>query len=179
MKDMKVTAIVIILLLLSGCVKTSVTTLAFEFDSDGKYLGFENLPTEYTAEQAEKDGCYVVEMDTETVYGEQAWKDFVKNALNGKDVSIRIVKIYDDKTFFRDLFYIDGYYRIFDSSSEDLQDYKFKYLLTLEGTLPNAARSGKVTILTDDKDLTYDDIMWQFLSSTLKQISPFRLVMME
>ena len=55
--------------------------------------------------------------------------------------------------FCSDLFYVDGYYRIFDSSSEDLQDYKFKYMLKLEGTLPNAAESGTVTILTDDKDL--------------------------
>ena len=73
-------------------------------------------------------------------------------------------------------------YRIFDSSSEDLQDYKFKYMLKLEGTLPNAAKSGTVTILTDDKDLTYIDVMWTVLSSDSsysESISPFKFVFIE
>ena len=88
MKKMNIIAIIIILILFSG-LKTSITVLAFEFDSDGNYLGFKDLPTKYTSEQAEKDGYYVMDMNTETVYGEQSWKHFIKSALNGKDASIQ------------------------------------------------------------------------------------------
>lgn len=175
MNKTNIIVIIMVLLLFSGCVKTSNAALSFEFDTEGNYTGFRDLPEHYTAEQAEKDGCYV-HVNSEMVAGEQLWKDYIKDTSNGKDASIRIVLIWDDETFYQDLFYTDGYHRIFDSSSEDLQDYKYKYLLTLEGTMPNAAKSGTVTILTGDKALTYDDIMWQFLSSNPKPISSFRMV---
>ncbi|MDF2591206.1 MAG: hypothetical protein K0S75_672 [Clostridia bacterium] len=148
--------IILILLFLSGCARVSNTALPFKLDSDGNYTGFK--------EQAQKDGCYV-SVDFNNFGGEQLWKEFIQAALNERDASIRIVNIVDNHTYFQDLFYIDGYYRIFDSTSEDLKDNKFKYLLELEGTLPNAAKSGKAAILTDDKNLTYKDVMWTFLSS--------------
>lgn len=160
------------------CAKTSNTGLHFELDSDGNYTGFKDLPVNYTAEQAKKDGCYV-RVNSEAVGGEQLWENFIQDASNNKDASIRIVNIWEDKTYYLDLFYIDGYYRAFDSSSKDLHDYKFKYILTLEGMMPNASKSGTVTILTDDKDLTYKEVMWSFLSSTSsyhESISPFKLV---
>lgn len=180
MKRMSIVAI-IISILLSGCSKTSDTTLPFKLDNDGNYTGFSNLPVNYTAEQAKNDGYYV-RVNLETVGGEPVWEDFIQDASNGKDTSIRIVNISDDKTYYHDLFYVDGYYRIFDSSSEDLHNYKFKYMLKLVGKLPNAVKSGSVTILTDDRDLSYKDVMWTFLSSDLnysESISPFKIVSFE
>jgi hypothetical protein len=167
-----------LLVLFSGCAKASNSTIFLKFDSNGNYNGFSNLSKKYTAEQAEKDGCYV-HVNSEIVGGEQFWKDFIQNASNNKNSSIRIANIYQDETYFIDIFYLDGYYHAFSSGSEDLQDNKFKYLLTLEGTLPNAAKSGTVTILTDDKELTYLDVMWTFLSSDMhykESISPFKFL---
>lgn len=169
---------VIILLLLSGCSNSTINTLAFEFDDAGNYSGFENLPADYNEEAAKKDGCYVRDMINDKIYGNQLWDDFIKNTKDGKESSIRIVLIFDDITAVQDLFYVDGYYRIFESSGEDLQDNKFEYLLILEGRLPNAAKGGTAIILTNDNKLTYDDIMWNFLSSTYNPISPFKLVML-
>ena len=177
MSKLKIIVIIIILLLLWGCTKPSAT-LAFEFDSEGNYSGFRDLPAHYAVKQTEKDGYYV-RLNSKEATGEEVWTAFMEDASNGKNVSLRIVNIFENKPFFQDLFYMDGYYRIFDSTSEDLKDHKFKYLLVLEGRLSNAVKSGKVTILTDNKDLTYHDIMWHYLSSTLKPISPFRLVMLE
>ena len=169
------------LILFSGCAETPKAALPFDLDSNGNYTGFGNLPEKYTPGQAEKDGCYV-RVDSKTAGGEQLWKDFVKAAAEGKDASIRVVNVYGDETYFCDLFHADGYYRAFDSSSEDLHDKKFKYLLALKGTLPNAAKSGKVTILTDDKDLTYDAVMKKFLTSDMRiaeAIPPFELLFTE
>jgi hypothetical protein len=173
--------ITMILLFFSGCGETSDAAFFSKLDSNGNYTGFSNLSENYTAEQAEKDGCYV-RVNLKTVGGEQFWKDFVKDASNKKNADIRIVTILEGGTYFLDVFYDDGYYRAFDSDSEDLHDYKFKYLMTLEGTLPNAAKSGKVTVLTDDKELTYKDVMWKFLSSDMnyiKSISPFKLIFID
>lgn len=178
MKKVSIIPILMILLLFSGCAETSNAALFSKLDSNGNYTGFSNLSENYTAEQAEKDGCYV-RVNSKTVGGEQFWKDFIQDASNKKDADIRIVIIWKDGTYFVDVLYEDGYYRAFISDSEDLHDYKFKYLMTLEGTLPNAAKSGTVTILTDDKELTYNDVMWKFLSSDMsykESISPFRLL---
>ena len=168
----------IILLLLSGCTKAASKEPLFEFDSNGDYSGFSDIPTDYTAEQAEKDGCYV-SLDSKTISGEKQWKDFIRDASNEKEASIRLVSIVDNSTYYLDIFYLDGFYRMFDSSSVDLKDHKYKYLLTVEGTMPNANKSGKVNILTDDKELSYYDVMWSFLSSDShysEAISPFKLI---
>lgn len=178
MKKMSYIPIIMILLFFSGCGETSDAAFSSKLDGNGNYTGFSNLPENYTAEQAEKDGCYV-RVNSKTVGGEQFWKDFVKDASNKKNADIRIVTILEGGTYFLDVYYQDGYYRAFISDSEDLHDYKFKYLLTLDGTLPNAAESGKVTVLTDDKELTYHDVMWKFLSSDKNysdSISPFKLI---
>lgn len=180
MKKIGIIAITLILLF-SGCSNISSTTLNFELDSKGNYTGFKELPENYTAAQAEKDGCYV-RVNSEVVAGEELLENFIQDASQGKDAGLRIVNIWDEGTYYKDLFFVDGYYRVFDSSSEDLRDYKFKHLLKAEGRLPNAAKSGTVTILTDDLELTYKDVMWTFLSSDMnysKSVSPFKLVIME
>lgn len=181
MKKILIIAITMTILLLSGCQKTSAVALLLEFDREGNYTGFMNLPTQYSDEEAEKDGFYT-RVNSEIVSGEQLWEDFIEDASNGKNASLRIVNIWDEEAYFLDLFYWDGSYRIFDSSSEDLQDYKFQHMLVLEGKLSNAARGDKVIVLTDDKELTYKDVMWKYLSSDMsyiESISPFRLVMIE
>lgn len=180
MKKMSIVCILVLLFLL-GCSRASDTALSLKLDGDGNYTGFRNLPANYTARQAQKDGCYV-SVDLKTFGGEEQWKEFIQDALGGKDASIRVVNVVDNRPYFQDLFYLDDYYRIFDSTSGDLQDYKFKYLLELKGSLPNAANGGIVTILTDDKNLTFNDVMWTFLSSDMnysKSISPFKLVMIK
>lgn len=179
----KILFILSIILFFTGCSKTTSKPqmLDFEFDSDGNYIGFSDLPVDYTKKQATKDGCYV-RKDSKAVAGFSQWKDFIQDTSDNKDTSIRIVNFYDDAIYFLDLYYIDGYYRVFDSSSDDLKDYKFKHLLTLKGQLPLAKKSGTINTLTDDPTLTYEDVMWTFLSSNStysESISPFKVVIME
>ena len=181
LKKTVIIAIILLVFSFSGCNNTSNSALPYEFDTDGNYSGFKDMPEHYTAEQAEKDGCYVV-VNSQITAGEQLWKDFIEDTLNKSDASIRIALFGDDYTSYQDLFYTDSYYHIFSAGSDDLddvQEHTYKYLLILEGTLPNAAKSGKVTILTDDKSLTYDDIMWQVLSSNPKPISSYEVVLVD
>lgn len=181
LKNMKIIKMILLVLFFSGCVKTSNTDLIYKFDTNGSYIGFRGLPENYTAKQAEKDGCYVVE-NSEIVAGEQLWKDFVENTVNGRDSSIRIAIFGDKFTSYQDLFYTDGQYHIFHVNANDLEDiqaHKYKYLLILQGTLPNANNKQKVTILTDDKTLSYDDVMSQILSSNPKPISSCEIVLVD
>jgi len=171
-------------LFIAGCAQASPEDSAgipFQLDAKGNYTGFRHLPESYTTGQAIQDGCYV-RVDSEPVGGQEAWDAFLAKAADGEDAWIRIVNFYDDEVYYSDLLYVGGYYRVFDSSSVDLQDRKFKHLLRLEGKLPNAARGGSVTILTDGENLTYQDIMWSFLSSDLsysRSLPPFELIMFD
>lgn len=173
-------------LLLFGCVETN-KAVSFSLDDEGNYTGFSALKENYTIEQAKKDGCYV-KVDSESVAGQDKWDSFVLSASKGEPTSIRIINIYDQNTeeqkgpYYTDLFYDGSYYHMFDSASSEQQDKPFLYLLTLNGTLPNAAKSTTVTVLTDDEDLTFEEVMWSGLSSSMEyknSISPFRFVMFQ
>lgn len=184
MKKKSLMILLLTTLLIAGCGQTSPADSAdipFQLDAEGNYTGFLHLPESYTTEQAIQDGCYV-RAESEPVAGQEAWEAFLAKAADGENAWIRIVDYYDDEVYFSDLFYIDGYYRVFDSNAEDLKDRKFKRLLRLEGKLPNAVKSGSVTILTDDENLTYRDVMWSFLSSDLnysRSLPPFELIMFD
>lgn len=181
MKKVGILAVILIMLLLTGREKIINTSLPFEFDEAGNYTGLMNLPKNYTVEQAENDGCYVHDRFV-PAGGEDLWEDFVQSASNGKDAYIRIVHIFDDEIFFVDLFYVCGYYYAFIPGSGTKEGHKFKYMLTLEGTLPNAAKSDKHTVLTNYKKLTYHDVTWLGLSCVRgrpNKIPRFDLVMIE
>lgn len=111
-------------------------TIAFSLDSNGNYTGFSNLPKNYTVEDAKKDG-YFVKQDSEVIANNEVWVNFVETARQGNNnAGIRIVSFYSENIaspYFIDLFFNDGYFYLFDSSS-DIQDMQpVSYLLTLEG----------------------------------------------
>lgn len=88
-KALILASVLIILLSLSGC-DQSDQGLTLALDSDGIYTGFSDLPSEYTAEQAEKDGCYV-KAQFESVGGQGKWDKFVEQAAKGNDGSVTIL----------------------------------------------------------------------------------------
>jgi len=168
--------------MISGCAGALKITrnTNFNFDADGNYIGFETLPipADYTAEQAVKDGCYVTKNLVEAG-GSEAWESFIRNSKDGKASFVRIMSIFDEGTYYEDLFYADGYYRIFDSSAADLTDHKYKYILDLRGRMSNAERDSRFVVLTDDNTLTFDDVMLSMISSStvvIDSISPYKLV---
>lgn len=156
--------------------------LEFNFDNNGSYTGFETLSENYTPEQAIEDGCYVRNRITEEFGGVNVWENFIKNSINGQASGIRIMSIYDAGVYYQDLFYAEGYYRIFDSSSKDLTDHKYKYILDLNGRMRNAVKDSRYVVLTDDETLTFEDITLSMISSStavIDSISPYKIILME
>ena len=177
-KVLVVISLVLVISLISSCSSAINKNLEYSFDASGNYTGFGNIPEDYTPEQAEKDGCYISE-NLQEIGGEKAWTKFVENAAKGKNSSIRIMSIYDDGTYFEDLFFMDGSYQIFDSSSEDLKTHKYKYLLDLKGRMPSASKESRFVVLTDDETLTFDKVSLSLISSNMNvinSISSYKIV---
>ncbi len=158
--------------------------IKFSFNDNGNYTGFANLPVEYSIEEAEKDG-YFVAQDLEDDINKKLWDNFSQDAAKGENAGIRIVSFDTEDNsiaYFSDLFLNDGYYYLFDSSSENQEKQPYQYLLTLEGKFGNPLRDSGVVVLTDDNTLTFDHVMKSMLSSNMdykKNISPYQLVMFQ
>nr|WP_312578010.1 hypothetical protein [Sedimentibacter sp.] len=165
-------------------VKVSDDLLNFSFDESGNYIGFSDLTSNYTTEGAKADG-YFTTKDLEIIANKNVWDSFVETSLSNKNSSIRMIKFYSegaDSTYFLDLFYMDGYYYLFDSSAKNKEKYPYKYLLTLEGRFGNPQRDSSITLLTDDNTLTFDMVMRSVFSSNMdyiKSIPPYKLIMVK
>lgn len=170
--------IAMMIVFMSSCSSASDNNLTYSFDSMENYTGFVNIPEDYTVEQAEKDGCYI-RLNANDSANELVWSKFIEDSSKGVDSSIRIMSIYDEDTLYSDLYYRDGSYQLFDSSSEDMKVEKFKYLLDLQGRMSNAVRNSHFVVLTDDEELTFENVIRRMISSSMdviNSISSYRIV---
>ena len=184
----KVIRIILILafmtVLISGCNKSDNKdyTLKFSFDQNGNYTGFSNLPDKYTTQAAKNDGYYVTQ-DSKVIANDNVWDDFVNASLSKKNTGIRIVQFNKESAnspYFLDLFYNDGYYYLFDSSSKSQVKQPYLYLMTLEGKFGNPLKNSGAIVLTNDNALTFDMVMKSTLSSStedIKSIPAHKIVM--
>jgi len=160
---------------------TEVPPTEIPLDAEGNYAGFSNLPPNYTVEDAKKDG-YVVEQDSIMIANKEVWDTFVQNAAQGNNEAVRMVSFLSDgisSPSFRDLYFHDGYYYLFDSSSDKQDVQKFSYLLTLEGQFGNPLKDSRVVVLTNDNKINFNAVMKSLLSSSMdykQSVPPCRLV---
>lgn len=126
--------------LLTSCnAKNNKAAISFSLDASGNYTGFSNVPTNYSAEDA-------------------------------------------NSPYFTDLLFNNGYYYLFDSSSDNQEKQPFLYLLTLEGRFGIPLRDSGVVVLTNDNTLTFDAVMKTMYSSStdyIQSVSPYKLVMFQ
>lgn len=170
--------------LISGCNKSNNKdyTLKFSFDQNGNYTGFSNLPDKYTIQAAKNDG-YFVTQDSKVVGNNNVWDNFVNASLSKENTGIRIVQFNKESVegpYFLDLFYNDGYYYMFDSSSKSQVKQPYLYLRTLEGKFGNPLKNSGAIVLTNDNALTFDMVMKAMLSSNIdyiKSIPAHKIVM--
>jgi hypothetical protein len=181
---------IIVLIFIVACFVGLVTacsekskTITFSLDANGLYTGFSNLPEKYTIEDAKKDGHFV-KQDSVVIANNGVWANFVETATKGNNTGVRMVNFFTEDTedttipYFLDLFFNDGFYYLFDSSSDKQNLQPFSYLLRLEGQFGHLKKDTSVVVLTNDNALTFNVVMKAFVSSQFKPGGPPHKVVM-
>lgn len=173
--------VIVILLSLSGC--SSVKTAnehepILKLDNEGNYIGFLKLPDDYTPDKALGDGCFVVAEDSEKggrpkLYGgKEHWDSFLDDSSKGEEAFLRVVTFLPEGIFYDDLYYSDGYYHHFhhdrNTQSDAQKDRPYKYLRALTDKFGNPPKDSTMYVLTDSLELTFKDVMWSMLSSSME-----------
>jgi hypothetical protein len=149
-------------------------SLSDRFFSGQRYIGFENLPEYLKAEDAQKEGCYVIVSSSdgggELYGGKEAWTRFLEDSRAGKDAFLRIVQFLDEKAYVSDLLYLDDAYYFYDQESDDLRRHPYQYLRVLTGTAGMPEREITWYVLTDSMELTFKEAYRRFISSSMSEI---------
>ena len=178
--------IVFAVLALASCGKTPTVHADITYDKNGVYTGFSDIPEDYDAERATRDGCLVVNIlrepnvhgvlvskETES-FGYEKWEEFLSAAENDEDAFLRVAQFIDGTGYYHDLYYCNGTYTIFDLNEYGISDGEtFRYLRRLEGTTGPISdpKDDYLYVLTDSKRLTYHDVMWSYLSSDSRTVT--------
>lgn len=130
----------------------------YNYSYQFRYNGFSDIPKYYTIEQAEKDGCVIIDCD-EIIKGEDSIERFMSDVENGKEGMIRVVeKGYGEIAYF-DYVYKNGFITCYNKYNLFSDGEKYPYLKKVKGHFEGDEEKIDKTyyILTDKKDLTFDD----------------------
>ncbi len=136
-------------------------------DKDGNYQGFSSLPTIESVDDARNAG-YIISLDSDIVGNAERWRQFIETAAEGRNASVRTYTFstkVDSGPLIKDLYFYNGNYYLFDSSSNQQQAQPYSFLLTLEGQFGNPRKDSWVVVLTNDRALTFDAVIKSLLSS--------------
>ena len=182
-------AFVLLALSLSAC--SSKEARHMQYDDNGIYAGFSDIPDHYTAADAASDGCLVIDTtlkpneygvditDQQKTYGYEQWQRFLEKSEAGENAFLRVAHFIDGVGYYRDLYYCDGKYTIFDYNEYGISESEsFQYLRRLEGKTGPASdpRDDCYYVLTDSMELTYRDVNWSFLSSDFSTVTDIPFV---
>lgn len=150
------------------------------------YISIQQLPEDYTLENAKSDNCIVFE-NNDITSGQDLWNKFIASTENGKSATVRLAYYYtlgdpshyskehfeeikDDYPvlYINDLSYNGRKYLIQGMEDGQLFSKEYSYLMKYEG-MPSikTAVFSKYTyyVLVDDNTVTWDDIEYGLLSS--------------
>lgn len=153
-----------------------------EHKTNTEYFGFSNIPDNYTPQKAEKDGCLVIVSGDEgdskpVVYGKNKWQSFFESSNKGKDAFLRVAYFIGNEGYYRDLYYRDNKYYQYTKDKQGIRsEGPFNYLRTLVGEDGIPKKEITLYVLTDDMELTCNDVLWSFYSSNLKTITKIPFV---
>lgn len=176
----------LLLLLAPSLFACNKTDVCISYSEDGSYTGFSNIPSTYTAADAIDDGCLLIHTvqgtneygatitkERETA-GYENWQSFLAKAESGEDAFLRVAHFIDGVGYYRDLYYCNGRYTIFDCNEFGISKGEtYRYLRRLDGYAgpASAPKQDCFYVLTDSKELTYQDVSWSFLSSDLSTVT--------
>ena len=140
-------------------------------DADGAYTGFADIPSDLTADDAVKQGWYVIEEST-LIAGTEVWQDFLATSEDGEDAFLRVAHFIGEEVFYIDLYHIDGLYYFCknDNGTVSLVG-KYTYLRALTDLWGNPLREHTLYVLTDSLELTHHDVTWSWLSSSTYNVT--------
>lgn len=178
-KCIKILLTIFILSLLCACQGEVPSRLAPDYDADGVYSGFSDIPEDYTVEDAQADSLIVIDSSLDTDRESQAvgfehWETFQAAVANGENAFLRVAHFVDGVGYYHDLYFCDGKYTMFESSPEYgiTQNGPYTYLRKLEYEGDREFLQGHCYyVLTDSLELTYYDVEWRFVSSDLTSVT--------
>lgn len=143
------------------------------------YTGLENLPKDYTMEQALKDGCMVYQ-DLILLSEPSLWENFIKTTQSGTKGSVRIYKYFTDSNSFyvSDLTYDNNvyYYNVMENGR--IENYQYTYLQDLTGRMANAAVESRYIVLANQQ-YTFQQVTRNLVSSNSKDHIDIKVIIME
>ncbi len=172
-KTIIITVVFLIMVFLCSCDNTE-NDISSSYIVNGEYIGFSNIPKNYSVPAASEDKCLVIQTvkeKTVSTDGYNYWLSFVEKSSKGEFAFIRVAHFIDDKGYYTDLYFENGKYNIFTFDERGISKGKaFTYLRCLEGISMGGMR-GKYYVLTDSLELTYEDVTWSFISSNLSSVT--------
>ena len=181
----------VVTVLVCACSKPEPVGLARlpQKGEDGAYIGFNDIPDGYTADDALADGCLLIDItqkpneygvnvaDTRRTGGYEYWLAFKSAAEANIDAFLRIAYFIDGVGYYHDLYHTNGKYFMYELNEYGISGGKeFKYLRRLDGIVGPQRKEDCYYVLTDSLELTYRDIEWSYLSSSTETVTkiPFK-----
>jgi hypothetical protein len=125
------------------------------------YVSLNELPVDYTLEDAKTDGC-VVFQDCSLISGEPEWKAFVETTRKGQPTTIRIVACFSEdfntNLYIEDLLFDGSNYYVLEKDSI-VEQYKYLNHYPSE--------TADQYILVDIKDISHDQLFRSLASSDI------------
>ena len=167
-KIFTISLMILLGLFLFSCQEAETELRMPEYDETGKYIGFDDIPADYTVDDAIKDGCLVLDTvdagvnehgvkltETPTKVGYEKFTAFCEKAEQGEDAFLRVAHFIRGNAYYHDLYYHEGKYTIFDCSYElgVSEGESYSLLRRLESN-----RNGKTHsyyVLTDSTEFDY------------------------
>lgn len=134
--------------------------------NNSEYIKITEIPSNYSKEEAIKDGCFVIENNKVISNNKNAINDFLENSKNNKDSYIRIFTIYDNKAVtITDISFSNQTYKFNILNTNDMnnilsEEYSYIKIHTSGNIGVNGERFTTIGVNNDNNSTWYTKIMF-------------------
>lgn len=138
-------------------IATAVFASFLLYGESVRYKGFDEYGKNYTQEDAEQDGVVVLE-NCEIVANKDVLFQFIENTADGVEGNITLMECHERESYFMNVEYKKGIYKIRNSYNEYDTGEQYKYLVYLNGLDEHSNVEREFVVATDLEDLTFEDM---------------------
>ncbi len=164
------------LFILSGC---NALTDNVDYFEDGMYIGFEDADNSLTINECKEQGFVVVD-GIGIIENRNLVQAFIRQAGSGRSKKLRIAHFHDGEgSAYADLIYDSDGYSLFYQDEETFVKEPYKHLSVLKGMWGIPKNEYQMLVISDKKDITFDEVNRAMVSSDLKytdSVGRFRIV---